>query len=378
MRSSSLKVYSPVEYTGYKEKRSGHPSEPGSRTGNRKTTRKPKPILYRLRRFCKRLNWKRIGGLAVTTVVIVFAARGVVGMFSEHTQTKTAPVTTSSPAAEESQPYVFYYKDGQAVSWEDVTDAWAAEAGIQKRYALTDAERLEIAQVLTAEAGGEPFAGKIAVAQCILQTCEDEGIRPDEVLRVYAYSKRRPEPTQEALEAVQDVFDAEETESAPRPAWRITDDGCADWACRKIAEEKTELDRITALGESQIEKIQQRIDAARRRYENGTRFLTGKLAEYFETVPHKTTKTKHSYRLLSGTLVKKLGGSTMKQDDDTLLAYLKASGNEDMIQNTEKPKWGEFKKRLEIVGGQIVDKTTGELVEGVQIIEKPDTFTVDV
>ena len=176
MRSSSLKVYSPVEYTGYKEKRSGHPSEPGSRTGNRKTTRKPKPILYRLRRFCKRLNWKRIGGLAVTTVVIVFAARGVVGMFSEHTQTKTAPVTTSSPAAEESQPYVFYYKDGQAVSWEDVTDAWAAEAGIQKRYALTDAERLEIAQVLTAEAGGEPFAGKIAVAQCILQTCEDEGI----------------------------------------------------------------------------------------------------------------------------------------------------------------------------------------------------------
>ena len=25
MRSSSLKVYSPVEYTGYKEKRSGHP-----------------------------------------------------------------------------------------------------------------------------------------------------------------------------------------------------------------------------------------------------------------------------------------------------------------------------------------------------------------
>lgn len=102
------------------------------------------------------------------------------------------------------------------------------------------------------------------------------------------------------------------------------------------------------------------------------------IAEYFETVPHKTTKTKHSYRLLSGTLVKKIGGSTMKQDDDTLLAYLKASGNEDMIQNTEKPKWGEFRKRLEIVGGQIVDKTTGELVEGVQIIEKPDTFTVDV
>lgn len=141
-----------------------------------------------------------------------------------------------------------------------------------------------------------------------------------------------PAVTLDELEGMDmNMFDAEETESAPRPVWRITDDGCADWACQKIAEEKAELDRIKALGESQIEKIQQRLDAAQRR-----------------------------------------------QDDDALLAYLKASGNEDMIQNTEKPKWGEFKKRLEIVGGQIVDKTTGELVEGVQIIEKPDTFTVDV
>ena len=163
-----------------------------------------------------------------------------------------------------------------------------------------------------------------------------------------------PAVTLDELEGMDmNMFDVEETESAPHPVWRITDDGCADWACQKIAEEKAELDRITSLADSQIEKIQQRVEAAQRRYENGTRFLTG-------------------------TLVKKIGGRTMKQDDDALLAYLKASDNEDMIQTTEKPKWGEFKKRLEIVGGQIVDKTTGELVEGVQIIEKPDTFTVDV
>lgn len=99
-----------------------------------------------------------------------------------------------------------------------------------------------------------------------------------------------PAVTLDELEGMDmNMFDADETESAPRPVWRITDDGCADWACQKIAEEKAELDRITALGESQIEKIQQRLDAAQRRYENGTRFLTGKLAEYFETVPHKTS-----------------------------------------------------------------------------------------
>ena len=74
-----------------------------------------------------------------------------------------------------------------------------------------------------------------------------------------------PAVTLDELEGMDmNMFDAEETESAPRPAWRITDDGCADWACRKIAEEKTELDRITALGESQIEKAARAlIDAAR-------------------------------------------------------------------------------------------------------------------
>jgi phage host-nuclease inhibitor protein Gam len=188
-----------------------------------------------------------------------------------------------------------------------------------------------------------------------------------------------PTATLDELEALDmATFYQSDEDEGWRPAWAIRDDGCADWAVRKIAEEKEELDRIKTLAEKQIEAIQEKVDAAQRRYENGTRFLTGKLAEYFETVPHRATKTKESYRLLSGTLTKKLGGTQMKQDDEKLLEYLRASGNEDMIQTTEKPRWGEFKKRLGIIGGQIVDTTTGELVEGVALIEKPDTFTVDI
>ena len=61
------------------------------------------------------------------------------------------------------------------------------------------------------------------------------------------------------------LWTQEETEG-PRPAWRITDDGCADWACRKIAEEKAELDRIRELAEAQIQKIEEKLAAAERRY----------------------------------------------------------------------------------------------------------------
>ena len=187
-----------------------------------------------------------------------------------------------------------------------------------------------------------------------------------------------PSVTLEDLEGMDDALWTQEETEGPRPAWRITDDGCADWACRKIAEEKAELDRIRQLAEAQIQKIEEKLAAAERRYENGTRFLTGKLAEYFETVPHKATKTKESYRLLSGTLTRKYGGAQMKQDDAQLVQYLKDSGQLEFIKTEEKPKWGDFKKRLEIVGGSVVDKETGEIVEAVQIIEKPDSFSVDV
>lgn len=188
-----------------------------------------------------------------------------------------------------------------------------------------------------------------------------------------------PAVTLDELEGLDmDAFGRPEADEGPRPAWRITDDGCADWAVRKIAEERAELDRIKALADEQIQRIEEKVAAAEKRFQNGTSFLTGKLAEYFHTVPHKTTKTKHSYRLLSGTLTLKLGGTQLKQNDDALLEYLKTSGNDDMIQTVEKPKWGEFKKRLEIMGGSVVDTETGEIVEGVEIISKPDTFTVDV
>ena len=75
------------------------------------------------------------------------------------------------------------------------------------RYELTDEERLIVCQVVHAESGGEPYAGKLAVAQCILQACEDDGIRPDVAVKKYRYAKSRPKPSRETLDAVRDVFD---------------------------------------------------------------------------------------------------------------------------------------------------------------------------
>lgn len=188
-----------------------HPSQPGNRsTGNHVRPRKPKSILQRFSPFFKHLNMKRIiflvlAGLAAFSLLHwwLSPSDGSGDMAADPTQ----PSQMAEEPEEAAEPYIFRDGDGYPINVQHMTDAWATEAGYEKRYELTDAERLEIAQVVTAEAEGEPFAGKVAVAQCILQTCEDEALSPSEALVRYSYSKRRPRPTEEALEAVEDVFD---------------------------------------------------------------------------------------------------------------------------------------------------------------------------
>lgn len=97
--------------------------------------------------------------------------------------------------------------------------------------------------------------------------------------------------------------------------------------------------------------------------ENGTAFLTSCLADFFNTVPHKTTKTTEKYRLLSGTLTLKKGTVKATVDDAKV---------------EESAKWGELKKLLAYTGEIATIQSTGEIVEGVTAYETPATFTVDI
>lgn len=208
-------------------KKSGHPTQPGNRsTASRPHTKRKKrrTILQRIVRFFKILNWK--GRIVVALLALIIALPFWV-LFSRKDEPADADtMATATPAIEYTveQPedpepaatekedfprgdYIFQNGEGLPINWEELTTAWAAEAGFEKRYNLTDDERWIVASVVTGEAGAEPFAGKVAVAQCILQSCEDDGIRPDEAVVKYVYTPARPEPSEEALEAVQAVFD---------------------------------------------------------------------------------------------------------------------------------------------------------------------------
>lgn len=147
--------------------------------------------------------------VVIVAVVISRSGKKTINTAIETEAATSTPTPTPTPEAEKDQIFAYLTSTGelQLIDMEGLAKAWAAEAGFEIRYQLTDAERYEVAQIITAEAAGEPLAGKIAICQCILQACEDDGIRPAEAAERYLYATRRPDPTDEALLAVTYVFD---------------------------------------------------------------------------------------------------------------------------------------------------------------------------
>ncbi|WP_367941524.1 host-nuclease inhibitor Gam family protein [Enterocloster citroniae] len=167
--------------------------------------------------------------------------------------------------------------------------------------------------------------------------------------------------------------------SQEKTAFVIDDDNKADWAIRKIDEEKQEYDRIRDLAEEQIARIEQKVEAAERRFNQRTSYLRSLLGSYFMQVPHRKTKTQESYRLLSGSLILKLPKIKPVYEESELVEYLKESQMQDYIKTEEKARWGEFKKLLDLSAGDYpIIKDTGEVVDCIRLEETPAEFKVEV
>lgn len=75
------------------------------------------------------------------------------------------------------------------------------------RYDITPEELALVARVVHAEAAGEGYDGQALVAQCILNTAEATGKRPDEVvLEPKQYAAPAKEASDEVKKAVKAVF----------------------------------------------------------------------------------------------------------------------------------------------------------------------------
>lgn len=171
-----------------------------------------------------------------------------------------------------------------------------------------------------------------------------------------------------ALQLIDEVTEQE--------GFMINDDFKAEWALKKIAEEKKELQKTELLIDSMVAEYQFKKQQAQERYQNKVRNLENMLIQYFETVDKKKTKTQETYQLPSGTLKRKFGTIEYERDAEILLAWLKKNNRTDLVKVKEEPKWAELKKEVCVLNNKVVN-TDGEIIDGVIATKKQDTFEIE-
>lgn len=163
--------------------------------------------------------------------------------------------------------------------------------------------------------------------------------------------------------------------------WKIKNDEEADWWIEIHEEKLAEIRRLKMQLENKIAFYKEKLDKVLKEEEYIIEKRDGKLAEYFETLDEKDmkkTKTMLKYRLPSGELVKKFPGPQFKRDNNTLIKWLEENQMNEYIEVKKQAKWGELKKITDVVNGMVVLKDTGEIVEGVEVVERPAEFKVEV
>lgn len=152
--------------------------------------------------------------------------------------------------------------------------------------------------------------------------------------------------------------------------WEIKDDAAAEWALQKIVDAKDKLARFKCHYARQLEIMEAE---CRDTVDN----MTAKLEVYFDTVPHRVAATQESYNLPSAKLIRKQLKPELQRDDDVLLPWITATAPE-YAESSWSIRWGELKKRLSVVDGQAVDTVTGEIVPGVKVEERGESFMVSL
>jgi len=152
--------------------------------------------------------------------------------------------------------------------------------------------------------------------------------------------------------------------------FHVTDDKAAQWCMQKIREAETDRAMWKAHYEAEMEKVNKAADES-------IAYFTGKLEEYFATVPHKATKTQESYTLPGGKLVLKQQQPKFETDDDKLVPWLEANGRTGLVKIKKSADWATLKKSLNFVGENAVT-VDGEIVPGVKVEQRPDVFKVEM
>ena len=155
----------------------------------------------------------------------------------------------------------------------------------------------------------------------------------------------------------------------------IDTDDKADWALRKIKEAENEIEKVEYFAESQIRQVENWKAKETDKHHESIDYFQSLLAEYLQNKRKEDPKLK-SITLPTGNVGFRKRQPKWVYNDDVLLKALENENMNDLIRVKKEVNKKAIKKEFKVVDGNVINPETGQVIEGIQIVEQGESLNV--
>lgn len=167
---------------------------------------------------------------------------------------------------------------------------------------------------------------------------------------------------------------AESENTGDKDRFRIETREQAIWALRKITAIERAREEARAAARAETERIKAGLEEEEKQADRAREHLDYLLEDYHRRVLAETGQK--TIKLPHGELQIRARQPEYQRDEALLKAWARENRPEMLVPREPKLNWTALKKKLQVVGNQVVDKETGEVVPGITVIERPAGFKI--
>lgn len=170
---------------------------------------------------------------------------------------------------------------------------------------------------------------------------------------------------EQELEQALEVYEAVGDE---RDKWRIRDEEGANKYMRIVRSLEGQVAEVNKMRKAEVERIDAFYQGQREEIDGKAEFFRQLLVDWYNR--QRAANPKYQLKTPWGKVTSRRTKSPQWLDEPQTLAWLKASGHTDLVKVEESIRKADLKKAMNEADGHYIDPATGEIVPGVEVIEK--------
>lgn len=167
------------------------------------------------------------------------------------------------------------------------------------------------------------------------------------------------------LDLALEVYDAVGDE---RDKWRIRDEEGANKYMRIVRSLEGQMANVSEIRTKEVQRIEGFYDAQWDELNGKAEFFRQLLVDWYNR--QREVDPKYQIKTPWGRVTSRRTKSPQWLDEPQTLAWLKASGHGDLVKVEESIRKADLKKAMNEADGHYIDPATGEIVPGVEVVEK--------